>query len=209
VIAQSTGTVLRARLQRRLSGRTVTVVVLVAILTGGILGRASSEAMRPDLRSAIESTLVPLSLDADAVWMSASDDRPSVVSAIAALRAGDPGPVLASSDGWLAAYDSILVRMVGTDLPGASRSVQRQFIAAVTLSRDAVEVLARSASAGEGQRRDDLLDAAVRMRQRSEQVLLSARASIDDLEGERRRVALYPPVRPFGGIVTAGTTLGR
>jgi hypothetical protein len=201
VNGERTGTVLRARLQRRIGARGLVLVVVVALIAGAVVGRAVTASMRVDLRGAIESSLVPLSLDADAVWMSGSDDRPSVVSAIAALRAGDPSPVLASSDAWLEAYDTILVRMVGTDLPGPSRSVQRQFVAAVTLSRDAVEVLARAAAVGEGPRRDDLLDAAVRLRQRSEQVLLSARASIDDLEGERRRVALLPPVRPFGGIV--------
>lgn len=198
---ERTRTVLRARLQRRLGARGVAIAVVVALVLGAVLGLAVIGSMRVDLRVAMESSLVPLSLDADAVWMSGSDERPSVVSAVAALRAGDPTPVLANGDAWLEAYDTILVRMVGIDLPGPSRSVQRQFVAAVTLSRDAVEVLVRAATVAEGAQRDDLLDAAVRLRQRSEQVLLSARASIDDLEGERRRVALLPPVRPFGGIV--------
>ncbi|MEX0868613.1 MAG: hypothetical protein WD011_02980, partial [Nitriliruptoraceae bacterium] len=138
-----------------------------------------------------DENLMPLIIDADGIWTSGSDDRTSVAEGLVALRhQGDASIVLMSFDQWLVAYDAILLQLAGIDLPAVARPVQRQFISAVMLSRDAVEVLGRAADAT-GATRTDLLVEVDRLRQRSEQLTQSARASVADLDGQRADVA--PP----------------
>jgi hypothetical protein len=173
-------------------------VALVALVVGGLLGRALTPGGEAEAGQAIETTVLPIALDADGIWTSSTEARPSVSEALVALRRdGDPAPVLAHRDTWLAAYDQALVRLAAGDLPPAARPVQRQLISAVTLSRDAVEVLAHAATVEDEVHRRDLTTEVGRLRDRSEQLTASARASVSDLAGNRTDVAPLPALRDF------------
>jgi hypothetical protein len=100
-------------------------------------------------------------------------------------------------EGWLSAYDAALVRLAAADVPPSGRPVQRQFITAVTLSRDAVEVLGHAATVDDELLRRDLTTEVGRLRTRAEQLTTRARASISDLEGTRTDVAPLPALRSF------------
>lgn len=175
------------------------IATVGALVLGLVVGRAAAPDRGAASRAAIEGSVLTLALDADAIWTSGAEGTPPVADGVAALVAGDPTAVREHGVAWVAAHDSVLVRLAGVDLPSEARPVQRQLVAAVTLSRDAVEVLQRAADVPVGGGRDDLLLEVVRLRQRSEELLLAARASVDDLAGARRRVTLLPAVPGFAG----------
>ncbi|MEX0592594.1 MAG: hypothetical protein WD358_06335 [Nitriliruptoraceae bacterium] len=194
----------RVLVWRRLSSQwrpgTVLVGVLLGVALGLLIGRWTAPSTDVVAAQAIESQLLPLVLDADDIWISASGDRPPVATGLVALRRdGDPSVARASGSEWVSDYDSILLRLAGVDVPAAARPVQRQFIAAVTMSRDAVEVLSHAAMVGDEQLVRDLTTEVGRLRQRSEQMTQSARASVSDLRGQRADVGPPNPVTPFWG----------
>jgi len=187
---------------RRLRGRVRLVPMLalltVAVLLGVILGRVSAPTQTLDAARALDQSVLPLALDADGIWTSGLEDRPPVSEGLVQLRReGDPRVVEEHHAEWVRAYDAVLVQFAGFDLPPAARAVQRKLIASVTLSRDAVEVLALAATVEDEGVRQDLLTEVGRLRQRSEQLTQSARASRLDLEGQRADVSPLSPVTSF------------
>jgi len=173
-------------------------IAVVAALLGGAIGRATAPDTGRGARQAIEASVLPIALDADGIWTSSTDDLVPVSEALVALRRdGDPRLVESYLDGWLDAYDAALLRLAAADVPISARPVQRQFITAVTLSRDAVEVLGYAASVDDELLRRDLTTEVGRLRIRSEQLTASARASTSDLDGARTDVGPLPPLRDF------------
>lgn len=194
----------RVLIWRRLSSRwrpgIVVASVALGIVLGMLFGRMSVPSTDAHAADAIESQLLPLVLDADGIWTSGSGDRPPVAAGLVALRSDqDPSVAKGAAGEWIAAYESILLRLAGVDMPPAARSVQRQLIAAVTMSMDAVEVLAHAASVDDDRLTRDLTTEVGRLRQRSEQITQSARASVADLRGQRADVGPPSPVTPFWG----------
>jgi hypothetical protein len=185
----------RYRAQRARLGSTATLVIATLVL-GFALGRWTAPPHDPGARRALEEHVVPLALDADGVWTSSSDARVPVSEALVALRDGDPSLVDASADAWLAAYDETLGRVADLELPAEARPVQRQFISAITLSRDAVEVLTVAAQV-DGAARQRLLTEVGRLRSRGEQLTQAARASIADVAGDGGDVTRLPELAPF------------
>lgn len=174
-------------------------VALVAVLLGFAIGRATAPGTQQAARHAVEVHVFPLVLDADSIWTSGVGEADPVSAAVIALsRDGDASLIEANRDRWLAAYDAAIVQMAGLDLPPAARPVQRQFMAAATLSQDAVAVLARAAAAEDAEVRDQLVMEVGRLRERSEQLTQSARASTADLDGGRTDVAPLPDVLGAG-----------
>lgn len=174
------------------------LVALVALLTGLSIGRLGVPGPGPEARAAVVSTVLPIALESDGIWTAGSDGRPAVSEGLVAVRRdGDDQLVLDNLGAWTDAYDQVLVRIVGVDLPPTARPVQRQFITAVSLSRDAVEVLGHAATVDDPVARRDLTTEVGRLRSRSEQLMQSARASTVDLAGRRTAVSPLPPVRSF------------
>lgn len=190
---------LRARLSaRRLRLGPLVLAALLALLFGVVIGRTTAPNAGLDARRAVETSVLPIALDADGIWTSSSEDQVAVTDALVALRReGDPRLVEAHLEDWLGAYDAALVRLAAADVPASARPVQRQFITAVTLSRDAVEVLGHAAVVEDEVLRRDLTTEVGRLRTRSEQLTASARASTSDLDGSRTDVAPLPPLRGF------------
>lgn len=185
-------------LARRQRWTLLAIVAALALLVGVGIGRTTAPAPETRAHAAIETALLPVALDADAVWTTASDTRGPVNEALVALRRdGDPERVLADLTAWLEAYDAALVRLAGADLPAIARPVQRQYIASIALSRDAVEVLGHAATVDDELVRRDLTTEVGRLRQRSEQLFQAARAGSIDLDGQRADVAPLPPLRSF------------
>ncbi len=192
---RSAAVVLLARRQRL---GLLAAVAILALLVGAVVGRATAPGPEADARRAVESTVLPLAMDADGIWTSTTDDRAPVSEALVLLRRdGDPRLVDRHLDDWLEAYDTALVRLAGEDLPPAARPVQRQLISGVALSRDAVEVLGHAAEVDDEVARRDLTTEVGRLRMRSEQQIQSARASTTDLDGSRTDLSPPPPVRDF------------
>lgn len=178
-------------------GVLLTVAVL-GLLVGGVAGRSTAPGTDLDAGLAVERAVLPVALDADGIWTSSTDDRAAVSEALVRLRReGDPALVEAHLEEWLTAYDAAVVRLAAADVAPAARPVQRQLIAAVTLSRDAVEVLGHAAEVEDELHRRDLTTEVGRLRSRSEQLTASARASISDLDGSRTDVAPLPTLRGF------------
>ncbi len=172
-------------------------LLVVGAATGFIAGRITAVVTTDDAVRLLEQRVLPLAIDADGVWSSGSDDRTPVADGLVALRrAGDASIVAESSADWLVAYDAILLQMAGVDLPAVARPIQRQFISAVMLSRDAVELLEHAAGES-GETRAQLLIEVGRLRQRSEQLTQAARASVADLAGQRADVAPPAPISGF------------
>lgn len=186
-------------LARRHRVGTLVTVALVAALLGVLVGRMTAPGPEAGARAAVESNVVPLVLDADSIWTSGTGGGDPVSDAVIALsRDGDGQLVEDHHERWLEAYDAALTRMAGVDLPPTARPVQRQFMAAVTLSRDAVEVLGRAAVQEDTQAREELIAEVGRLRQRSEQLAQSARASMTDLDGARTDVSPLPDPEELG-----------
>ena len=187
-----------ALLVRRWNLAAMLAVAVVAVLLGFLLGRATDPGSGPEARRAVEATVLPVALDADGIWTSSTEERPAVSEAIVSLRRdGDPRLVDEHLEEWLSAYDASVVRLAAADVPPAARSVQRQLIAAVTLSRDAVEVLGHAAAVEDELHRRDLTTEVGRLRTRSEQLTAAARASTSDLDGTRTDVGPLPGLRDF------------
>jgi hypothetical protein len=190
----------RYRARRARLGPTLTLVVATLVL-GIAIGRWTAPPADPQAQRLLEERVVPLALDADGIWTSASDGARPVSHAMVALqRDEDPSMVLEDAATWLAAYDQVLGRVAGLDLPPEARPVQRQFIAAITLSRDAVEVLHRAAQVEDPGRRQGLLTEVGRLRTRGEQLTQTARASILDVSGRGGRVTRLPDLPEFPAL---------
>ncbi|MFO7779075.1 MAG: hypothetical protein R6V28_12035 [Nitriliruptoraceae bacterium] len=190
---------LRAQLSaRRLRLGPLVLIGVVAALLGGVIGRATAPDTGPGAGQAVETEVLPVALDADGIWTSTTDDQVAVSEALIALRRdGDPRLVESYLQDWLVAYDAALMRLAAADVPNSARPVQRQFITAVTLSRDAVEVLGHAAAVDDTLLRRDLTTEVGRLRSRAEQLTASARASIRDLDGARTDVGPLPGLRGF------------
>jgi hypothetical protein len=179
----------------------VALAVLVALGSGAVLGLQRTTEPGANAAASFDETVAPLLREVDTLWGSGRDGRPPIGAAVTALRQAGPPPDAATVAGWLEAHDTLLVRIVGADVPLAARGAQRQGIIAVTLSRDAVEVLGRAAQLPSGAARDELVAESIRLRLRSEQVTLAVEASVDDLRGERRRLSVLPQLPGFAELV--------
>lgn len=171
----------------------VTLAAVAALLIGMVIGRATAPMVDETAIAVVEREVVPLAVDADALWTAGGSDLPAVGDQLQRLRlTGSPDVVTPHVAGWLEAYDSVLRRIVGVDVPAAARPVQRQFVTAVTLTRDAVDLLATAAEVEDPEARRDLTSEALRLRIRAEEVTQTAQASLRDLEGRPTRGASEP-----------------
>lgn len=195
---------------RRQPWGTFTVVSMIALLLGVVIGQLLTPAPGAEARAAIEAQVLPVVRDADGIWTAGSEDRAAVTDALVALRStGSSQAVIADADAWLEAYDSAILRIAGADLAALARPVQRQFLTAVTLSRDAIEVLVRAAEAEDADVRTDLVTEVGRLRARSEQLMQTALASTVDLGGGRTDLAPLPELDAFDGEgSSAGASTG-
>jgi hypothetical protein len=101
---------------------------------------------------------------------------------------------------WLEAYDGLLVRLTGLDLAPEARPVQRHFVSALTLSRDAVDVLRQATEVEDAETREALVAEALRLRQRAEHLAQSASAAIRDLDGGDGEVSQHPELPELGEV---------
>jgi hypothetical protein len=160
------------------------IAALVALVVGVVLGRTTAPPQPVEGVAVVEVEVVPLSVDADGLWTGGAGELPAIGDQLLALRRDDETAVIDDAlEGWLEAYDTVLRRMIGVDVPPSVRPVQRQFVNAVTLSRDAVEVLGAAAATEDVEARQELSAEALRLRTRSEQITQSARASLADAAG--------------------------
>lgn len=182
---------------RRLQLARLSVVGLAMLLVGVGVGRWSVPDGDPDVRAHVESTVQALARDGDAIWTSAvGDDRPSVAESIPMVRRGERlDEVHEWTLEWLDAYDRILVRLTGLDLEPEGRPVQRHFLSALTLARDAVDVLRQATLVEDAPTREALVSEALRLRQRAEHLSQAASASIRDLDGGDSEIS-RPPELP-------------
>lgn len=191
--------VTRLRLQARRGrfGR-LALAVALALLAGVGFGRMTAPEPPGESRASVERSVLAIALEADGIWTSASDGRAAVSDGLVALRRDDDPTIVEDNlEAWLVAYDAAVVRIAGVDLGSAGRQVQRQLITALTLSRDAVEVLGHAAAQEDELLRTDLTTEVGRLRSRSEQLIQSSRASIAELDGGRTDVSPLPTLRDF------------
>jgi hypothetical protein len=185
---------------RRLNLARMVLVGLLALALGLGIGRWTVPDGTPEARVAVERNVLSLALDADGIWTSSTiADRPPVSEGLMRVRdGGADGEVHQWTEDWISAYDTVLVRLAGLDMPAEARPVQRQFISAVTLSRDAVEVLRHAATVEDAATREVLLREVLRLRQRAEDLTQAARASVRDLGGGSSDVARHPQLPELG-----------
>lgn len=170
-------------------------LVAIAALTVGVLaGRATAPTVDLTAVGVVQREVLDIAVDADALWTAGSGDLPGVGRQLQELRlGGGPEAVTPHVEGWLEAYDTVLRRLVGVEVPPNARPVQRQLVTAVAINRDAVEVLATAAAVDDPATRRDLTSEALRLRIRAEEAVQTAQASLRDLEG-----------RPTGGVAEPG-----
>jgi hypothetical protein len=175
----------------------IVAAAVVALLLGAVVGRATAPDVDVTALAAIERDVVPLVVDADAIWTAGTDGAPGVGRQLQAMRLeDDPSAVEPHLTVWLDAYDTVLRRIVGVEVGPTVRPVQRQLVAAVTLSRDAVELIGEAAAVGDPTARRDLTSEAVRLRIRAEQLTQNAQASLSDLRGSTSSGVAVPPSLP-------------
>lgn len=175
---------LRWRRLQRSTAFSVTIAAVAALVLGVAIGRATVAREDASGATAVTRNVVGLAVDADALWTAGASSLPPVSRQLQELRrTGDPGAVLPHVDDWLEAYDTVLLRIVGVDVPPAGRAVQRQFLLSVTLNRDAVEVLGEAAAVDDPALQRELSSEALRLRMRAEGAAQTAQASLADLEG--------------------------
>jgi hypothetical protein len=175
---------LRWRRLQRSTVFSVSIAAVAALVLGLAIGRATAPSGDADGVTAVTRNVVALAVDADALWTAGASSLPPVSRQLQELRrTGDAGAVLPHVEDWLGAYDTVLLRIVGVDVPPAGRAVQRQFLLSVTLNRDAVEVLGAAAAVEDPALQRELTSEALRLRMRAEEAAQIAQASLADLEG--------------------------
>jgi hypothetical protein len=188
---------LRWRAVERSGVLPVVAAAVLALLLGAYVGRATAPEVDDTALAAIEREVIPLVVDADAIWTAGSDGAPGVGRQLQAMRLeDDPSAVEPHLEAWLEAYDAVLRRIVGVEVGPTVRPVQRQLVAAVTLSRDAVELIGEAAAVDEAATRRDLTSEAIRLRVRAEQATQNAQASLTDLRGAATSGVAVPPALP-------------